>query len=127
MPNLSAVVVLALAVAGQIEPGRQAQASPPREPFKQLFLTQLPDPISTDDKLLEQQAALRRRHRALAPVSSSQPRLERGPCNMPIVRANPGIDAGIVVPIERGGSEAKIRVIEPTQCGQGPRAAEIVR
>jgi hypothetical protein len=43
--------------------------------------------------------------------------LQRGPCNMPIVPANPDVDPGMLVPIPAEGVGAKIRVIEPTVCG----------
>jgi hypothetical protein len=42
---------------------------------------------------------------------------ERGPCNMPIVRANPEVDPKMVIPHRAEGVDAKIRVIEPTVCG----------
>jgi len=126
MPALFLAGVLALAVAGQIEPGPKVRSSPTREPFKQLFLTPPLDTISPDNQLLERKSGLLQRHRSLAPSISDQPKLERGPCNMSMVRATPGIDAGIVAPIEQGKG-AKIRVIEPVICGQGLRAAEIVR
>jgi len=43
---------------------------------------------------------------------------ERGPCNMPIVRANPDVDPKMVIPHRAEGVDAKIRVIEPTVCGK---------
>ncbi len=43
--------------------------------------------------------------------------LQRGPCNMPIVPANPDVDRRMIVPIPADGAHAKIRVIEPTICG----------
>jgi hypothetical protein len=41
---------------------------------------------------------------------------ERGPCNMPIVPANPKVDPKMVIPHRAEGVDAKIRVIEPTVC-----------
>jgi hypothetical protein len=59
-----------------------------------------------------------------APIQDVRPSLsarenlvERGPCNMPIVVANPAIDPKMVVPIERKHVDPKIRVVEPTACG----------
>jgi hypothetical protein len=43
----------------------------------------------------------------------------RGPCNMPIIVANPAVDPKMVVPIEKQGTEPKIRAIEPPVCGHG--------
>ena len=43
--------------------------------------------------------------------------LQRGPCNMPIVPANPDVDRRMIVPIPADGAHAKIRVVEPTICG----------
>jgi hypothetical protein len=42
---------------------------------------------------------------------------QRGPCNMPIVPANPDVDPRMIVPIPADGAQAKIRVVEPTICG----------
>ena len=42
---------------------------------------------------------------------------QRGPCNMPIVPANPDVDRRLIVPIPADGADAKIRVVEPTICG----------
>ena len=42
---------------------------------------------------------------------------ERGPCNMPIVPANPDVDRGMIVPIPADRVDAKIRIVEPTICG----------
>jgi hypothetical protein len=51
-------------------------------------------------------------------VASRTPAVERGPCNMPIVRANPAVDPKMVVPLRTEGVDAKIRVIEPGVCGK---------
>ena len=56
---------------------------------------------------------IQQEHR-IAPAPSSAP--ERGPCNMPIIRANPNVDPKIVMPIDRERIDAKIRAIEPAVC-----------
>jgi hypothetical protein len=81
-----------------------------RDPWRGLFLVK---PVPAADgrsvtvlPLPAQAAALPQRH---------QPR--RGPCNMPIVPANPDVDRRMIVPIPTDGADAKIRVVEPTICG----------
>ena len=67
--------------------------------------------------LPSQAAALPRRHHP-----------ERGPCNMPIVPANPDVDPRMIVPIPKGRADAKIRVIEPGVCGHASiRGSHFVR
>jgi hypothetical protein len=61
------------------------------------------------------------------PVFERQNRVERGPCNMPIIVANPDIDPRMVVPVERRNADAKIRVIEPRACGGLPQPAAAKR
>jgi hypothetical protein len=51
-------------------------------------------------------------------LASQTRTVERGPCNMPIVRANPAVDPKMVVPLRTEGVDAKIRVIEPGVCGK---------
>ena len=51
-------------------------------------------------------------------LESRTPAVERGPCNMPIVRANPAVDPKMVVPLRTEGVDAKIRVIETGVCGK---------
>jgi hypothetical protein len=56
-----------------------------------------------------------------------QPSVERGPCNMPVIRANSTVDPKMVVPVPRD-TDARIRVIGPTICGQrAARTEEVVR
>lgn len=43
----------------------------------------------------------------------------RGPCNMPVIVANPAVDTKIIVPIEKQNMEPKIRAIAPPVCGPG--------
>ena len=57
--------------------------------------------------------------RALRESLEAQTRtVERGPCNMPIVRGNPSVDPKIVISHRAEGVDAKIRVIEPGVCGK---------
>ena len=80
------------------------------DPWRGLFVVK-PVPAANGQSvtvlpLPSQAAALPQRH---------QPR--RGPCNMPIVPANPDVDRRMIVPIPGDGADAKIRVVEPTICG----------
>lgn len=54
--------------------------------------------------------------RARLRLNALRPQPERGPCNMPVIRANSDIDPKMVVPIEQGKNQAKIRAVEPTIC-----------
>lgn len=46
---------------------------------------------------------------------------ERGACNMPMIRADAGVDPGSIVTIERGKTDYKIRAIEPLVCWEKQR------
>lgn len=50
--------------------------------------------------------------------------VEKGPCNMPVVRANPGVDHKMIVTIGPGKAQAKIRAIQPTICWEGAKRSE---
>jgi hypothetical protein len=80
------------------------------DPWRGLFVVKpLPSPEGQSVTVLplpSQAAALPQRH---------QP--QRGPCNMPIVPANPDVDRRMIVPIPANGAHATIRVVEPTICG----------
>jgi hypothetical protein len=80
------------------------------DPYKRLFVTRPIDEVQTG----KAKTALLKHSQPIP----TQFRLERGPCNMPVVRANPDVDSRIIAPIAPGKHQAKIRVIEPTTCGE---------
>ena len=50
-------------------------------------------------------------------------RVERGPCNMPIIVADPTVDLKMIFPVEQRNVDAKIRTAEPAACGGSLKAA----
>jgi hypothetical protein len=66
-------------------------------------------------------------HGISAPVFPRQTRVERGPCNMPVIVANADIDPKMIVPIERKNADVKIRAVEPSACGGLQQNARVKR
>jgi hypothetical protein len=66
-------------------------------------------------------------HGINAPVFPRQTRVERGPCNMPVIVANADIDPKMIVPIERKNADVKIRAVEPSACGGLQQNARVKR
>jgi hypothetical protein len=51
-------------------------------------------------------------------VVEMNPRVERGPCGMPIIVADASVDPKMIIPIPDDAKQiAKIRVAEPAPCG----------
>ena len=48
-------------------------------------------------------------------------RVERGACNMPMIRGDARHDPKSIVPIERGKTDHKIRAVEPSVCWEKER------
>jgi hypothetical protein len=97
--------LIAMALLAQLQ-------SPPKPqdalagPYRQLFSVQ---PV-----LPAEQVTVRPSPRVVETTS----RLERGPCNMPIIVAKPAVDPKMIVPVAKNNNtDPKIRVIEPPVCG----------
>ena len=58
-------------------------------------------------------------------VIETRPRVERGPCNMPIIVADPTVDPRMILTVEQKNVDAKIRTIEPRTCGGALKPASI--
>ena len=87
---------------------------PRHDPWGSLFTLE-----SIGPGVQRQQELVKLHMRAVQPgTTSTVPTAERGPCNMPIVPANPAVDPKMVIPHRPEGVDPKIRVIEPTVCGQ---------
>jgi hypothetical protein len=50
-------------------------------------------------------------------VVERQNRVERGPCNMPIIVADPTVDPRMILTVEQKNVDPKIRTVEPRACG----------
>ena len=94
--------VLTLFTLAQAEPPKAPKATH-SQPYDRLFVTPKLEVVKPRGPA---HVVPERRHH-----------VERGPCNMPVVRARPEVDPRMVRPIDRRThSTAKIRVIEPKIC-----------
>lgn len=102
---IGGVVVLTVLVQGHAATGAaQGRA----DPYSGLFTVEPPEAVRTGEV-------------AIAAIDKAIPareryRVERGPCNMPIVRGNAAVDPRSIVPVERGTTDHKIRAVEPAVC-----------
>jgi hypothetical protein len=82
----------------------QARGPVPRGPYATLFRV----PVQTAEAP---------RFQAVQPIPATvEKTVERGPCNMPVIVGNANVDPKMIVPVERGSIDHKIRVIEPAVC-----------
>jgi len=102
----SAAVVLSLFVQGHT---RMPASNPTSRAFSDLFTVEQADKQRLRVAFQSVQGRL----------SAPRPTVERGPCNMPMIRGHATVDPEILVPIERTNADPKIRAIQPSACWQG--------
>ncbi|HJR59147.1 MAG TPA: hypothetical protein VJ813_07115 [Vicinamibacterales bacterium] len=122
MTNLVLAGALIVAALSQAQPGRKTLGIVHAHSDQDLIVVEPGNVVQVEKIPSPIQSLIPSR------VAGTSQVLERGPCNMPVIRANPQVDPKIVMPIERENSDPKIRVIGPTICGQkAARTEEIVR
>ena len=105
LSGLAAAIVLTQAQSVKVPPASPAQ------PYQELFQTRPLDVVASKDRPVRQDGA-----RVARRAPSDRSAVERGACNMPVVRANPGVDPKMILPRNPRAAEAKARIIEPRTC-----------
>lgn len=101
---IGGIVALSLLVQG--DPAKIP--SPEAAPYLKLFTVK----PSSDAKVQERRIDIARK--ALLKLQGGS--VERGACNMPMIRGDARVDPKSIVPIERDKTDHKIRAVEPSVC-----------
>ena len=113
---IGGVIALSLLVQGDLT------KKPPREaagPYSHLFTIKPPETKSVVAVQLDVA------RQALSALRGG--RVERGPCNMPMIRGDARLDPKSIVPIQRGNTEARIRAIQPSVCWDARPPEEVIK